>query len=138
MNLNKSVFRNKPVIIIDDDPNSLDIAQILLESAGAIVYTAVNGQEGLALIEKVTPTLIICDLSMPQMDGWSVMKYMRENPALKNIPVIALTAHAMAGDREKTLAAGFYNHITKPLFPSTFIKELLTILSNHPLFRAEA
>jgi CheY-like chemotaxis protein len=138
MSQQQSPFASKDVVIIDDDPNSLEIAQILLEKAGAIVHTAVNGKEGLAVIQKVTPALVICDLSMPVMDGWSVIKAMRGNPELKTIPVIVLTAHAMAGDREKTLDAGFYNYLTKPLFPSMFIQDLLVALSNHPLFNVKS
>ena len=134
----QSVFASKHVVLIDDDPNSLEIAQILLERAGATVDTAMNGHEGIALIQKVIPALVICDLSMPLMDGWSVISSVRANPELKSIPVIALTAHAMAGDREKTLAAGFDNYISKPLFPSTFIQDLLAALSNHPLFSVKS
>ena len=131
----KSIFQEIQVVIVDDDENSLEISQILLEEAGASVLTAMNGKEGLELIERVVPALIICDISMPIMDGWEVVRQIRTNHKLKNIPVIALTAHAMTGDREKTLAAGFHNYISKPLIPSEFIGTLVLALSNHPAFR---
>jgi CheY-like chemotaxis protein len=72
---------------------------------------------------------------MPIMDGWEVVRRIRQDEKLKAIAVIALTAHAMAGDREKMLAAGFDNHIAKPLIPSEFIGNLLSALGNHPTFR---
>lgn len=123
------VFANKPVVIIDDDPNSLDIAKMLLEFADATVVTAINGQEGLARIRETQPVLVISDISMPVMDGWQLVKEVRADEIYKDLMMVALTAHAMVGDREKVLEAGFNGYISKPLFPATFTDELLRVVN---------
>ena len=71
-------------------------------------------------------------LSMPVMDGWAMLKELRGDPCTASVPIIALTAHAMVGDRDKALAAGFQNYLTKPLQPATFVSQLLTILADVP------
>jgi two-component system cell cycle response regulator len=123
------------VLVVDDEPDSLAVAQILLEIAGAIVYTANNGQEGLQLALKHRPKLIISDLSMPQMSGWQLLHELKENGITRDIPVIALTAHAMEGDRARGFAAGFHNYLTKPLQPETFIHDLLSLVVDLPDFQ---
>jgi CheY-like chemotaxis protein len=127
-------FVGMSVVIVDDDLYSLDIAEILLEAAGAVVYTAENGQLGLKKIETVKPQLIVSDISMPVMDGWELIQQIKQNVELKQIPIVALTAHAMSGDREKVLAAGFHNYLSKPLNPSTFAQDLYEIIIDHPAF----
>lgn len=136
MVINSPYFGMK-IVVIDDDPNSLDVAQILLQVKGADVTTAINGREGLDLIETIKPQLIISDLSMPVMDGWNLLKHLQQIPELNTIPVIALTAHAMAGDREKVLKAGFYGYLSKPLNPGTFTDDLQSLLQNHSLFTSK-
>jgi CheY-like chemotaxis protein len=116
------------IVVVDDEPDSLEVARFILDFYGANVHTAVNGQEGVALIGQVIPRFIISDLSMPHMDGWELLRAVRSNPHTMHIPVIALTAHAMRGDRERAIAAGFHNYLTKPLTANTFMDELLTLL----------
>ena len=118
-------LRGWDVVIVDDEEDSLEVAEILLLELGATVYTANNGQDGLALIRKVRPHLVISDLSMPVMDGWGLIFEMRRDPALQDIPALALTAHAMLGDRERTMAAGFQDYLTKPIEARPFSRELL-------------
>lgn len=120
------------IVVIDDEPDSLEVARYILDFYGANVYTATNGREGLALVQKVNPHFVISDLSMPEMDGWGFLSNLQEIATHQNLPVIALTAHAMRGDRERALAAGFHNYLTKPLTASTFIDELLTLLLDIP------
>lgn len=130
-------LRGWDVVIVDDEEDSLEVAEILLTELGATVHTAINGQEGLALIRRVLPQLVISDLSMPVMDGWGLIFEMRKDPALRAIPALALTAHAMLGDRERTLAAGFQDYLTKPIEAQPFIRDLLERLAAVPQLQAE-
>src|SRR5262249_39063588 len=89
--------------------------------AGSKVYTATNGVEALSLLETVSPTFVLLDLSMPVMDGWEMIEKLRANPVIKHLPVIALTAHAMEGDQERVKAAGFDSYIAKPFRINTLL-----------------
>ena len=120
------------IVVIDDEPDSLEVARYILDFYGAHVHTAINGKEGIALVEKIRPRFVISDLSMPEMDGWEFLSKLKSAISTQNIPVIALTAHAMKGDRERAISAGFYNYLTKPLTASTFIDELLILLMDIP------
>ena len=125
------------VLVVDDDPMSLMVATMILKHHGATVYPAANGKEGLELAKLVRPRFIISDLSMPIMDGWAMISELKRDPSTKSIPAIALTAHAMIGDREKAMAAGFHNYLTKPLTPATFIKDLVRLLLDIPGMAAD-
>jgi CheY-like chemotaxis protein len=120
------------VLVVDDDPMSLTVATMILKHHGAVVHTASNGKEGLAVAKSLKPRFIISDLSMPVMDGWTMIGELKLDPATDAIPAIALTAHAMVGDRERAVAAGFHNYLTKPLTPSTFMKDLIRLLTDIP------
>jgi CheY-like chemotaxis protein len=126
------ILRGKVVLVIDDEPDSLEVASILLEMYEAKVITAVNGREGLELARKLRPFFIISDLSMPEMSGWEMIKALKKDRATLDIPVIALTAHAMEGDRTRAIGAGFHNYLTKPLKPTTFIQDLLNLVVDIP------
>lgn len=112
------------VLIVDDERDNLGVAEKVLSFMGARVHTAQNGLEGLAVLESIVPTLILLDLSMPQMDGWEMIERLRAEPLTAKVPVIALTAHAMHGDKERALAAGFDSYIAKPFRIMTFFKEI--------------
>ena len=103
------------VLIVDDEPDNRSIASKVLTYSGAKVYTAANGAEGLVGLEQFVPSFILLDLSMPVMDGWEMCRKVRANPKTQHIPIIALTAHAMAGERDKALAAGCNDYDTKPV-----------------------
>jgi CheY-like chemotaxis protein len=120
------------ILIVDDEDDSLEVARYILDFYGAQVHTATNGQEGVSLAQQVNPKFVISDLSMPDMDGWDMLRALHENPKTQDIPVIALTAHAMVGDRERSIAAGFHNYLTKPLTADTFIHELIKLLMDIP------
>jgi two-component system, cell cycle response regulator DivK len=113
------------VLIVDDEPDNLAVAKKVLAYSGAEVHTAANGLDGLAQLASLQPTFILLDLSMPEMDGWEMFKQVRSDPQTEHIPVIALTAHAMSGDRERVLEAGFDGYIAKPFRLSTFMSEVL-------------
>jgi CheY-like chemotaxis protein len=120
------------VVVVDDDPISLEVAEVILAYYGATVLTAENGSDGVSIIRHHQPRLIIADLSMPVMDGWEMIAKLKGDRVTSDIPIIALTAHAMVGDRERALAAGCHNYLTKPLTPATFIRDLAQVLFEIP------
>lgn len=120
------------VLVVDDEEDSREVAQLMLEMAGATVVTATDGIQALAKVGEYKPHFILSDLSMPEMDGWRLMKELNRKRATAHIPVIALTAHAMSGDRERAIEAGFVNYITKPLDPDKFLWQLVNLLVDIP------
>jgi CheY-like chemotaxis protein len=131
-----NLLKDQKILIIDDEPDSLEVAEILLDMYGADVVTATNGQEGLVAARQHRPVFIISDLSMPEMNGWEMLRELKLDKATIDIPVIALTAHAMEGDRNRAMAAGFHNYLIKPLQPTTFIQELLLVVMDIPAIAA--
>lgn len=126
------ILKNWYIIAIDDEADSLKVIEIVLTHYGATVAKATNGLKALELLQGELPDFIVCDLSMPVMDGWQFMEHLRSNSDTQAIPVIALTAHSMASDRQSALDAGFQAFLTKPFMPSTFIDDLLEILITIP------
>lgn len=131
-NIPDKMLKGWDVVVLDDEEDSLEVAEIILLEYGANVYTANNGAEGLNVVREVRPRLVISDLSMPVMDGWGFIASMQKERELAEIPVIALTAHAMMGDRERAIMAGFHNYLTKPLTVDTFMKDLVKLLVEIP------
>lgn len=117
------------VLIVEDDRDNLSVATQLLEFYGAEVRSAENGQQGLELLAEYRPTLVLLDLSMPSMDGWQMLKRLRADPAMAHLPVIAVTAHAMDGDKQRVLEAGFNGYISKPFRITTFMEEIKRCLN---------
>ena len=102
------------VAVVEDNPDNRMLVQALLEDR----YDLSEYETGVAAVEGLgddIPDLILLDISLPKMDGTEVLAWLRKQDALKHIPVIALTAHAMAGDREKYLSLGFNDYVTKPI-----------------------
>ncbi|HUN09287.1 MAG TPA: response regulator [Aggregatilineales bacterium] len=112
------------VLIVDDKPDNVNIVRTALRFQGATVLTASNGQEGLELLDNTKPSFILLDIAMPVMDGWRMLQHLRSNPATSDIPVIALTAHVMEGDRADFIKAGFDGHIGKPFDLFTLIPHI--------------
>ena len=117
------------VLIVDDELDNLNVARKVLSFNGAEVHVARNGVEGLDKLADVLPSFILLDLSMPEMDGWEMFRQMRQQSDVQDIPVIALTAHAMAGDREKVFDAGFNGYIPKPFRIDSFLDEIQRCLT---------
>jgi two-component system, cell cycle response regulator DivK len=134
LSMPRDLLKGWNVLVVDDEPDSLEVASIILEGHGATVRTVTNGQEALNVLKTMHPKFILSDLSMPILDGWRLLEAIKAEPTLAHIPVIALTAHAMIGDRERGMAAGFYNYLTKPLIPATFMKNLVRLLREAPDF----
>jgi len=106
------------ILYIDDTENNRILVTRRLQKDGFIVLTAENAEQGLARAAAEMPDLILMDMGMPEVDGWTATRRLKADPKLKHIPVIALTAHAMHGDRESALDAGCQDYDTKPFeFP---------------------
>ncbi len=103
------------ILLIEDNEMNRDMLSRRLARRGYDVVIAVDGAEGLAMAGRETPDLILMDMSLPEMDGWETTRRLRSDEAIRHIPVIALTAHAMAGDREKAIEAGCDDYDTKPV-----------------------
>ena len=111
------------VLYIDDTENNRILVTRRLEKKGYRVATAETAEKGIAMALGDAPDLILMDMGMPDVDGWSATRQIKTHPRLRHIPVIALTAHAMQGDREKALEAGCDDYETKPFdFPRLFQK----------------
>lgn len=112
------------ILIIEDDSSSRELAKYLMEAAGYATLTAEEGRSGVRLALQADPDLVICDLQMPVMNGYDVVRCLLDNPAWRRVPLIAVTAFSMSGDRESALAAGFDDHITKPIAPESFVAQI--------------
>ncbi len=121
----------KRILLVDDEPELLKAMRIRLASWGYDVLTATNGKEAIQLVKKKVPDAVILDIMMPEMDGWEVYKQMRADNALKNIPVIILTARNSSFEeiiaRER---AGVNDYVTKPFVPNDLRNSLARILGH--------
>lgn len=115
------------ILIVDDDAKTRKLLRVVLQNFGYEIIEAENGKQGIKLAKENIPDLILMDIEMPVMDGMSAFKVIRADESTKNIPVIALTSYAMKGDKEKFLAEGFDNYISKPID----VKEFLKIVKKH-------
>ena len=106
------------ILVAEDNAVNRELLRELLEARGYTVFEACDGQAALQMIEQTKPELLLLDIGMPLLDGIGVIRKIRENPRLKLLPVVAVTAYAMRGDREKILASGFDGYLSKPLNPS--------------------
>lgn len=120
------------ILIIEDNQTNLDLMTFLLKSFGHTPLSAHDGAGGLALAHREQLDLIICDVHLPTIDGYEVARQLKNDPKLCQVPLIAVTALAMVGDRDKVLAAGFNGYIAKPIAPRTFVKEVETYLNIEP------
>jgi len=124
------------ILIIEDNETNLELMVYLLEEFGYAPLTARDGEAGLAAIRKERPHLVLCDIQLPKMDGLEVARQVKADAELRAIPLVAITALAMVGDREKGLAAGFDGYISKPINPQTFVQQVDALLGVPPKIAA--
>jgi two-component system, cell cycle response regulator len=111
------------VLVIEDNAANLELMRYLLQAFGHIVVTATDGEQGAALARDQSPDLVLCDLQLPGIDGLEVARRLKSDPRSSKTPVVAVTAFAMVGDRDKVLAAGFDGYIAKPIDPEKFVEQ---------------
>lgn len=112
------------ILVIEDNPANMELMVYLLNAFGHILIQAYNGEEGLEAARRELPDLVLCDIHLPKMDGYGVLQQLKSETNLRHIPMIAVTALAMVGDREKLLDAGFDGYIGKPIEPETFVGQV--------------
>jgi CheY-like chemotaxis protein len=112
------------VLVVDDEPDNLEVVSETLEFHGVTVRTAKDGVDGLEVLKAFEPNLILTDLSMPRMDGWEMRRNVKSDPKMQNIPIIALSAHAITGDKERALEIGFDGYLTKPVNIHTLLDDI--------------
>ena len=117
------------ILLVEDNELNRDMLSRRLQRRGFEIITAVDGEKGIALAASEMPDLILMDISLPGLNGWEATKQIRRNRVTALIPIIALTAHAMSGDREKTLEAGCDEYETKPVELEVLLSKIQTLLS---------
>jgi CheY-like chemotaxis protein len=116
------------ILVVEDNEMNRDMLSRRLKRRGYEVLVAEDGQKGLEVARGSVPDLILMDMSLPVIDGWEVTRRLKADDALKHIPVIALTAHAMANDREKAIEAGCDDYDTKPIDLTRLLAKMVTLL----------
>jgi len=117
------------ILLIEDNAVNRDLIQFLLESQGYQVREAATAEEAFEILKTQRPDLIVMDIQLPGMDGLEATKKLKENPATRDIPVVAVTSYAMKGDRESAAAAGCVGYITKPIDKTTFLQQVAAHLA---------
>ena len=117
------------ILIAEDNPVNRELLRELLEMRGHTVVEACDGEEALRSIEQAQPDLVLLDIGMPLLDGFGVIRKIRENSRFSSMPVVAVTAYAMQGDREKILSSKFDGYLSKPVDARSLVQELDRVLS---------
>jgi two-component system cell cycle response regulator len=112
------------ILVIEDNPANLELMRYLLQAFGHAPLQAGDGIEGLETACRELPDLIICDVQLPRLDGYGVARRLKGDAALLGIPLLAVTAYAMVGDRDKLMTAGFDGYLVKPIVPETFVAQV--------------
>lgn len=120
------------ILLVEDNEMNRDMLSRRLKRKGFEVVLAVDGQEGIDLAQSQAPDLILMDMSLPVVDGWEATRLLKAQPGTRTIPVIALTAHAMAGDREKALEAGCDDYDIKPIDLERLLGKIQGLLEGKP------
>ena len=120
------------ILLVDDNPPSRELMREILEASGHAIAEAANGRDALELIYQNPPELVFLDLQMPILDGFSVIRELRNDARFRSLPVVAVTASAMLGDRERAIAAGFDSYIAKPISLAEVRKQVDQLSSRCP------
>ncbi len=111
------------VLVVEDDPDSLELMTYLFRAFGHEALGAPSGDMALDVARARSPDLVVCDLRLPGMDGFELLSRLKADPSLKSVPVVAVTAYAMPGDRERVMRAGFDGYVSKPIDPESFVRQ---------------
>jgi two-component system cell cycle response regulator DivK len=122
--------QGKRILVVEDNPDNRTLISDLLHALGYEVVEAIDGIQGIEMTVKEKPSLILMDLSLPRKDGWEATREIKADESVKHIPIIALTAHAMMGDRERALEAGCDDYISKPINLSELSGKIREYLSS--------
>lgn len=114
----------KTVLLVEDNEDNRIVYSTILQHFGYRVMEALNGEEGIAKARTEQPDLILMDISIPVIDGWEATQVLKRDPKTRRIPIIALTAHALASDREKAMEVGCDSYLAKPCEPKTVVSEV--------------
>jgi CheY-like chemotaxis protein len=120
------------ILIVEDDELNRDSLRRLLRRRGFEILLAVDGEDGIATARAEAPDLILMDMSLPVVDGWEATRRLKADPSMRPTPIIALTAHAMSGDRDKALAAGCDDFDTKPIDLDRLLPKIHALLDATP------
>jgi len=120
------------VLIVEDNIDNYELVRYLLERDGHEVLWARSGREGVSMARADQPDLILMDLTLPEMDGWTATQTLKSQPATAAIPVIALTAHTLPGDRKRALEVGCDGYLSKPLNLAQFSQSIAEALAKNP------
>ena len=112
------------ILVIEDNDKNAYLVTFILERSGYRITRARDGKSGISLASRIKPDLILLDIQLPEMDGYTVAQELRKDEELRDIPTVAVTSYAMFGDRERILAAGCVGYIEKPINPATFVAEI--------------
>jgi CheY-like chemotaxis protein len=114
----------KTVLLVEDNEDNRIVYSTILQHFGYVVMEALNGEEGIAKARAEHPDLILMDISIPVIDGWEATQVLKRDPETRSIPIIALTAHALASDREKAMEVGCDSYLAKPCEPKAVVSEV--------------
>ena len=117
------------ILLVEDDEMNRDMLSRRLAKRGYDVAIAVDGKEAVSLAGSVSPDLILMDLSLPELDGWDAARLLKASPGTRHVPIIALTAHAIADDRQKAIDAGCDDYDTKPIQLTRLLEKMRVLLS---------
>ena len=112
------------LLVVEDNPTNLELMRYLLTHHGHEVEAAHNGEDGARRAQQLRPDIVLCDLRMPLLDGYGLLKRVRADRALDDVVVIAVTAYSMPDDRKRVAEAGFDGHLTKPITPETVVGQI--------------
>lgn len=118
------------VLIVDDDPDTLELVAFILDLEGAVVRTASDAAEAFQVLEAFQPNLLISDINMPEVDGLTFIRQIRQTQTKDALPAIALTAQARFQDSAQALEAGYQLHLTKPILPEDLIAAVIRLISS--------
>ena len=121
-------MRPATILIVEDNPDSLQLIKYLLAAFGYAVISASNGEEGVASARDRRPDLILMDLQLPAVDGFEAARRIHDTSETKHIPIVAVTASAMVGERNRILSSGFDGYICKPITPETIVAQVESFL----------